>query len=172
MNSDLPTPRLILRPLTLDEARAVVSGDRAGRSWSAGYPAEGDVEIARLVLQHPPHTEREILFGTRQIIDRESGLVIGALGFFGPPDADGQVELGYGVVPEARGVGIATEAVGALLAFADAQPDVSRVVASAELMNRPSLRVLEKNGLEPTGEDGDLRHYARATRAAARKGSN
>jgi RimJ/RimL family protein N-acetyltransferase len=100
---ELRTERLLLRPMPLDEARAVDRGDRDGRSWSSGYPADGDVVIARVVIRNPPRNDLETLFGTRQIVDRRTGLVIGALGFYGPPDEKGTVELGYGVVPEARG---------------------------------------------------------------------
>lgn len=39
-----------------------------------------------------------------------SGLVIGGAGFKGPPEADGVVELAYGVVPTHQGHGHASEA--------------------------------------------------------------
>ncbi|MEU5941850.1 hypothetical protein ABZ807_22300 [Micromonospora sp. NPDC047548] len=38
---------------------------------------------------------------------RVTGLVTGGIGFFGPPDADGKVELGYGVAPKVKGCGYA-----------------------------------------------------------------
>jgi RimJ/RimL family protein N-acetyltransferase len=158
---ELRTERLLLRPMPLDEAQAVDRGERDGRSWSPGYPAEGDVEIARVVLRNPPRDDLETLFGTRQIVDRRTGLVIGALGFFGPPDETGTVEIGYGVVPEARGQGVATEAVAALLAFADGRPEVRKVVASTDLDNFASQRVLVKSGLRPVHADEQKRFYER-----------
>ncbi len=158
---ELRTERLLLRPMSLDEARAVDRGKRDGRAWSPGYPAEGDVEIARFVLRNPPRGDLEWLFGTRQIVDRRTGLVVGALGFFGPPDETGTVEIGYGVVPEARGRGVATEAVAALLAFADGRPEVRKVVASTDLDNFASQRVLLKSGLRPVRADEQKRYYER-----------
>src|SRR2546421_6664584 len=56
------------------------------------------------------------------------GLAIGSLGFFGPPDSAGAVTIGYGLIPDARGAGYATEALRKLLEFARSQ-DVRTVRA-------------------------------------------
>ncbi|MFN2541620.1 MAG: GNAT family N-acetyltransferase, partial [Chthoniobacterales bacterium] len=45
-------------------------------------------------------------------------LVVGMCGFTGPPDANGVVELAYGVAPAYQGKGYATEAAMALVDFA------------------------------------------------------
>jgi len=45
-------------------------------------------------------------------------LVIGSAGFKGPPDADGIVEIAYGIVPAYAGRGYATEAAAALVTYA------------------------------------------------------
>ena len=67
------------------------------------------------------------------------------------------MEIGYGLVSDARGLGVATEAVRALLALTDACG--VRVRASVAPENSASLRVLAKCGftdLRGANEDGDL----------------
>jgi len=78
--------------------------------------------------------------------------VVGGVGFFGPPQ-DGRVEIGYGIVESRRCRGYATEAVIAVLEYGFTQPDVLEVVASADLDNHPSIRVLEKAGLTYQSQD-------------------
>src|SRR5215471_10426196 len=48
------------------------------------------------------------------MVNRVSGSNVGFCGFKGPPGADGVVEIAYGVAPEQRGKGYATEAARAL----------------------------------------------------------
>ncbi|MBK7878086.1 MAG: GNAT family N-acetyltransferase [Planctomycetes bacterium] len=55
--------------------------------------------------------------------------LIGSAGYKGPPDADGTVEIGYGVVSDARRCGYATEAALALVERAFEDPRVRRVIA-------------------------------------------
>ena len=37
------------------------------------------------------------------VVDRESGVVIGSIGFTGPPDKDGMAEIAYGIAPDFQG---------------------------------------------------------------------
>jgi RimJ/RimL family protein N-acetyltransferase len=53
-------------------------------------------------------------WGTHVFIERSSGRVIGYGGYAGPPQ-DGAVELGYSVLPDARGRGVATAAAQVLV---------------------------------------------------------
>src|SRR5262245_27035409 len=48
----------------------------------------------------------------------ETDAIIGSAGFKGPPDADGMVEIAYGIDPEFQGRGLATEAASELEAIA------------------------------------------------------
>jgi [ribosomal protein S5]-alanine N-acetyltransferase len=88
-------------------------------------------------------------------VERASGAAVGSCGFKGPPDADGVVEVAYGVDPAHRGRGYATEAAGALAAFAFASGRVRRVRAHTKPGNGASARVLEKCGFGPVGEVSD-----------------
>ena len=82
------------------------------------------------------------------MIERESGSVVGDVGFLGPPDESGSVELGYSVVPDRRRRGYASEAARALVDWALDQPGVEVVVASPESGNVASVRTLERVGFQ------------------------
>ncbi|MHB8649207.1 MAG: GNAT family N-acetyltransferase, partial [Gaiellaceae bacterium] len=49
-------------------------------------------------------------FGVWVMIERDTGTVVGDVGFIGPPDESGIVEVGYSVIPDRRRRGYATEA--------------------------------------------------------------
>jgi [ribosomal protein S5]-alanine N-acetyltransferase len=92
----LASARLVLRPLRWDAVRAIVE-DRRLADWAPDYPAGGDVVIAR-VLQRAGQPRADEPAGPwchRQVVERASNLVIGGIGFFGPP-GDGAVETGAG----------------------------------------------------------------------------
>jgi RimJ/RimL family protein N-acetyltransferase len=89
------------------------------------------------------------------IVQRAEGLVIGTVGFKGPPDEAGQVEIAYGLAPEFAGRGYATEAVAATVAYALEREPVRRIIAHTLPTGYASMRVLAKCGFEHTGETVD-----------------
>jgi len=84
-----------------------------------------------------------------------SGLVIGACGFKGPPEADGAVEIAYGVVPDYQGKGYATEAARALVDHARDSGQVGTIRAHTLPEPNASTRVLAKCGFKQVGEFND-----------------
>jgi [ribosomal protein S5]-alanine N-acetyltransferase len=138
-SADLITERLALRSWAAREVDAVVGGVRLPH-WAADFPAEGDRVIAGLFGEHP-----EWLGGHRLVVERDSGLVVGSIGLFWPPN-DGVLEIGYGIVPSRRGRGYAAEATRALTDHAFTAPGVHAVHAEVEPSNPASVRVLEKAG--------------------------
>jgi RimJ/RimL family protein N-acetyltransferase len=141
--TELTTDRLVLRPWTTGEVAAVLGGTRAAH-WADDFPAEGDRVIAGLFDANPAWLGE---YGHRVVVERDSGLVVGSIGLFWPP-SEGTLEIGYGIVPSRRGRGYAPEATRALTAFALTVPGVHTVVATVELSNPASSRVLEKAGFE------------------------
>jgi RimJ/RimL family protein N-acetyltransferase len=153
---DLTTARLLLHALTVDEARTI----RAGRklpAWpfAAGYPLPDTFDGLGLFLGHGD--ER---FGFSLVVRQADGLVIGEIGFVGPP-RDGAVMIGYAIVPSARRQGYATEAISALSDWALAEPDVEEVRAQTLPDNEPSVRALLRAGFteQPSGQK--LRRFNR-----------
>ena len=88
-------------------------------------------------------------------VERASESVVGGCGYKGPPDADGVVEITYGMNPEYRGRGYATEAARALAQFAFASGRAQLVCAHSRPENSASARVLEKCGFRLVGQVTD-----------------
>jgi len=112
------------------------------------------------------------LFGF-SALDRDSGAVIGGGGFKGAPDAEGVVEIAYGIDPAHQGRGYATEAAKALVAFAFGSDLVRVVRAHTKQGNTASERVLAKCGFERIGEviepeDGQVWRWERTREGTGR----
>jgi RimJ/RimL family protein N-acetyltransferase len=116
--------------------------DQAGRDF-----------LCRKLEEHP---EAVGYLGWSWLVRPESAgglpLLIGGGGFKGPPGEDGAIEIGYSIVEEYYGKGLATEAVGATLAWAFRDARVRRVIAETLPDLVGSQRVLEKNGFERSAE--------------------
>jgi RimJ/RimL family protein N-acetyltransferase len=152
----LTTARLELRPLTLDEARTIrARGTPADVSFAAAYPLSDTYDGLGLFLRHGD--ER---WGFSLIVRREDQLVIGEIGFVGPPQ-NGAVMIGYAIVPSARRQGYATEAIAALAAWALAEPDVEEVRAQTLPDNEPSVRALLRAGFAEQPPGQKLRRFSR-----------
>jgi len=134
-----------------DTVRAIRSGSRL-EGWHPSFPREDDVDAAGMWREGDPWGPRSI------VVD---GLVVGSIGFFGPPApaADGvaEVEVGYGLVEEVRGRGVGTRAL--LTALAHCDRAGVRVRASIAPDNAASLALAAKAGfteVRGTNEDGEL----------------
>jgi len=68
--------------------------------------------------------------------------LVGAGGYFGPPTADGTVEIGYSVLPEFQRRGYASEMVRGLVHHVFTLPEVKRVIAHTTMENPASIKVL------------------------------
>ena len=157
----LLTERLELRPLPA-LAAAALPENRAEASRALGVRLHAEWPHPELVgLLHrqaaaSADTER---FGVWVMIERNnSGNVIGDIGFHGPPDDAGAIEIGYSVVPDRRRDGYATEAANALIAWALSQHGVRVIVAGCDPNNIASIHTLERIGFRRSGEaNGELR---------------
>ena len=61
------------------------------------------------------------------------------------PDNDGKIEIAYGTYEKYVGKGIMTEAVKHIILWAKNQDNVKSIVASTNVENIGSFRILEKN---------------------------
>ncbi|MFJ5637944.1 GNAT family N-acetyltransferase [Streptomyces goshikiensis] len=157
---DLLTQRLVLHPLTVEEAQFLTREEQGEHSqWAPGYPAAADIAGARRYVETCAAEGDPQPFGAWEIRRREDFEAIGGLGFHGPPDEDGAVTIGYGLVPVAQGRGYATEALRGLLRFARAH-GVRQVRGDTDRGNTASQRVMAAAGMKPVGEDERLKYYA------------
>ena len=93
------------------------------------------------------------------IIRNADGLAVGDAGFFGPPGAAGEVEIGYALVPRARGSGLAAESVALLAGWALSQLGVRALLARVSPGNTASLRLLDRMGFSADGQSGEYLRY-------------
>ena len=80
------------------------------------------------------------------VVIPEENKGVGMAGFKGIPNAEGVVEIGYGIHPDYQNRGYITEVVQALVDWAFAQTACRKVTAETRRDNPASQRVLEKSG--------------------------
>jgi RimJ/RimL family protein N-acetyltransferase len=159
----IETEHLVLHPVTPAEAQRIISRTPGPQdTWADGFPREDDLEGLGMLLgpggdQSDPTQARP--FGSMLIAERASRSVIGSIGFYGPPDEEGQVTIGYGLVEQYRGRGLGTEALAALIAYCRTRPEVRTILADTEVQNKVSQRVLEKCGFTFSRANDELCFY-------------
>jgi RimJ/RimL family protein N-acetyltransferase len=158
----IPTPRFELVSMTMAFMQALIERDliAAAREAGAIVPVDLadelehylDYRTAQLRADRgiQPWIGRLIVLG-----DERGRRVIGTIGFHGPPDDDGRVEVGYRVQPEYRRRGVATEAVQALFDWAHREHGITRFRASTAPDNLASQAVLAKFGFRQVGTQID-----------------
>ena len=156
--TDLSTERLSLHLLTVDEGRRIVDAAPSEQDvWAEDFPMQDDRDGVKGFLGAAEAGHDAGPFGCYRI-DRD-GAAIGTIGFYGPPDEEGQVMFGYGLVPGARGAGYATEALAGLVAFCRSHDEVLAMIADTETSNTASQRVLDKTGFAMVKEEEGLYFY-------------
>lgn len=154
--------RVVLLPLDEDLLRTRLRTDDfttqrliegAPRSVHAGPEFPGDaLGLYRRFL--PASLRDGVVPGTYVVVDLSCGEVVAQVGTIAPPGVE-PVEISYGVNATHRGRGVATEAVGLLLALLRDHHGAATIIARTSLANPASARVLEKNGFVVTGHEAD-----------------
>jgi RimJ/RimL family protein N-acetyltransferase len=165
MQADEPirSARLELPLLSLTQLELLAAGDRAevGAELGAILPVPWLDEVrwlaglraqqVRLRPADAPWLLRPILLRTA-----EGGLrAIGYLNFHAGPDERAMVEVGYALLPDARGHGYAIEAVRAAFDWASSVHGVHRFRAAVAPDNERSLNLIRKLGFTQTGDQWD-----------------
>lgn len=144
----------MLRPLTASLAAALLAGEPSPSSAGPGFPTADDLSVLELAERGQA--------GQVYVLERDDRC-IGTLGVAGALSPDGEQEIGYGLVPRARGQGLGTEAVGALCAVLERGPDLRRLTAQVRAGNDASLALLRRLGfVEVDGAAAGHRKLARA----------
>ncbi len=142
----LTTDRLQLSLVTPEVTVAVLSRDLAalpdGLLAAPGWPTADTVNGMRMSAGAAAEPDG----GSRLVVLRATGEVIGDLGWKGGPGADGSTEIGYGLAVPSRGHGYGTEAVAAFSAWALGPGGASALTAEVLAENTPSRRLLERVG--------------------------
>ena len=150
--------RVELHPIGIDEARRILAGTPAPHDrWAPDYPFVDALDELRGFVAHP----RGAPFGLYAIRGLDDGLLVGGIGFFGPP-SDGVAELGFGLVESARGRGFAREALTAAIRIALSNGATS-VVADATIDNHASHATMRAAGMVELRRDAELVYFGTAS---------
>ncbi|SDZ95774.1 Protein N-acetyltransferase, RimJ/RimL family [Microbulbifer marinus] len=147
----LETPQLVLRELTEEDAPLMLAvlndadflrnvGDRGVRTVD---------DARRYIVDGPMAMYRQYGFGMYRV-ELKDGTAIGLCGLVKRDGLD-DVDIGFAFLPDFRGQGYALEAAEAVMQYAREQVALKRVVAITLPDNTPSVRLLEKIGLQPEG---------------------
>lgn len=165
----LETDRLELTAASRDLVHAELRGVPAllaglGAASAPGWPPPFvDERTARYTLARLEEGPEHRGWWAYYVVRREDRALVGVVGFKGPPDSRGRVDIGYSLTGAAEGQGLATEAASALVTQAFADPRVAVIGAEARPEGRASIRVLEKLGFSEAGRlsQGVLRYERR-----------
>ena len=139
----IETARLRLMASTLEQARAQIANMTPAEKAQL---SQDWLERLRVATTDDPW-----VLGF-DLVDKIADTPLGSCGFKGPPDADGMVEIAYGIAPEHQNKGYATEAAGAMVRFAFASGQVRVVRAHTIAEANASARVLIKCGFSSIGQ--------------------
>lgn len=143
-----------------DALARFLNGAHVPENWPPELYDQDAVDwTAKYLDANPDGAGWALWFIVLQSTEAESGerTAIGCCGYKGKPTADGTCEIGYGVLPQFRRAGYASEAARALIRRAFAHAEVSRVIAETYPELKPSIRVMEKNGLRFAGSGSEER---------------
>lgn len=164
MNFTIETDRLLLRPLTLADLPALLA--IRGKEEVSRYLGTSAVQTPEFVEARVHvylECQRRYGYGMSAATDKSSGEFVGWGGLqpleFGwngvrSPQAEKEVEIGYGFDRPHWGKGYATEVAAAWLRFGFEEAKLPRIIAVASPENKASWHVMEKLGMkyETTGQ--------------------
>ncbi|MGN0521240.1 MAG: GNAT family N-acetyltransferase [Eubacterium sp.] len=142
----LETERLILRPLTVDDAPAVVkwTGDERVTKFMS-YTGYDDINIARQWLESFQEEHSEYKWG---FVLKKTGELIGNGAIGEDVNMKGYWGIGYNIRYDCWNKGYTTEAMKAIISFAHTELGVNKICADHAIDNPASGRVMEKCGLK------------------------
>lgn len=157
------TERLELKALSYDVLCAIMNNDKIiiedmGYKMNKNWPSE-DIISAFPYFEQKMKSKQIKGFDIWMIIKKDSGTIIGDIGFKGEPNELGEIEIGYAIVKDERCKGYCFEAVQALINWAFKHEKVKCIKAECLIDNMPSKRVLEKVGMTELKRDNKFIYW-------------
>lgn len=148
----LSTPRLTLRPMTMRDAQDIYD-----YSWDKEvarhvlWDAHRSVADSRAYLRFILRQYREGMPSSYGIVLKETGRLIGTIGFMWMNTENSTVEVGYSLARDHWNKGLMTEALRALIDMAFTHLKLHRIEAQHATANPSSGRVMIKCGMQKEG---------------------
>lgn len=149
----IETERLILKPLTYEQLEKYIKCDNSLEielglnETSRTISSELKEAFEQTILPNVADKSKNYLYSTLwTAISKIDNKMIGDLCIVGEPNADGEIEIGYGTYEEFQNKGFMTEIVSGIIKWTKTQPFVKSIIASTDRTNKASFKVLEKNG--------------------------
>jgi len=140
----IETERLILRPPVMGDFEGWLKlyADPESTRFIGGLQPPAMVWRTFMVMAGAWHMTRESMLS---VIEKSSGRWMGRLGPWNPTGWPG-TEVGWSLLPEARGKGYATEGAAATMDWAFDNLGWTEIVHTIDPLNQPSQRVAERLG--------------------------
>jgi [ribosomal protein S5]-alanine N-acetyltransferase len=144
----LLTPRLRIRPFTLDDADFIVEllNDPGWLRFIGDRQVRNEADARRYLLEGPIAMRARHGLSLCAVERRDAAVPIGMCGLIRRDGLD-DVDLGYALLPVARGQGMAVEAAAAMLQHGLTDLGLPRIVAITDPANLASAAVLERIGM-------------------------
>lgn len=148
----LDTPRLTLRPMTMRDAQDIYdySCDREVARHVL-WDAHRSVADSRAYLRFILRQYREGMPSSYGIVLKETGVLVGTIGFMWLNEENSTVEVGYSLARAQWNKGLMTEALRALIDMAFTHLRIHRIEAQHATANPSSGRVMQKCGMRKEG---------------------
>lgn len=145
--------RLLFRQFTIDDAQLIheLNSNELVLKYVHELPSTPERAILRLKESIIPHYQ-QFGYGRWAVHLKDNNDFIGWCGLKFRPDRE-ETDLGYRYSPSSWGKGYGTEAASACLEYGFKTLQLNRITAAAHIENLPSLRILEKIGMQYLRED-------------------
>ena len=159
----IETQRLVLKPLTHEQLIKYVKADHSleaelqvNKTTMTISPELKDA-LERVIMPSVANPQNNYLYSTLwTVIDKAQNTMVGDICFFGAPNENGEVEIGYGTYEDFRGKRYMIDAVAAIVEWAKSQPSIKAVLASTDKSNVASYTILQRNDFSKSGETDEL----------------
>jgi RimJ/RimL family protein N-acetyltransferase len=144
----IETERLLLREITLDDKEELfkLHSHPAVQKYT-GEPVVETIEEIDKAIRGRINNYEKYGFGRWATFLKDGMHFVGWAGLAYLPEFD-EIDLGYRLLPEYWGLGIATEASRAILTYGFDTLNLKKIIAIAMKENKASIRVMEKVGME------------------------
>jgi len=163
----IETERLLIKPLLYSQLVKYIQVDNSLETelnlnkTSRSISRELKEALEQTILPQVADIKKNYLYSTLwTVISKTDNKMVGDLCFVGEPNADGEIEIGYGTYDEFQRRGFMTEAVAGMIEWAKQQPEVKAIIASTDKTNVASYSVLLKNNFTKIGETDELYNWS------------